>query len=629
LFHYPFRYEDFSNILPINELTAGITTTVQGKIELISTRRSPVKKKLLTEAVISDKSGSVKVIWFHQPYLTKVLKTGDEIYLSGKTNFDRYDIQLVNPIYEKVKKETLHTARLIPIYPLTERLTQKQIRFLINSVLSLAEDIDDLLPKNILKSHKFIGINDAIKQIHFPKDYNQVKSALQRLKFDELLLLQLQVQLSRQELEKSNSSPITFKKRKTQDFVNSLPFNLTNDQRKTSWEILQDLQETKPMNRLLEGEVGSGKTIVAAIALLNVVLNKKQVVFMAPTEILAKQHYKTLKDLFCDKPINICLVTRTQISHNKQKEEKTTKTKIITKIKKGEVDVIVGTHSLIQEKMDFSDLSLVIVDEQHRFGVKQRKTLKDKSGDKNTFPHFLSMTATPIPRTLALSLYGDLDISIIKELPKERKKIITQIISPKDRSKAYKFIEEKIKEGRQAFVVCPLIDPSDKLGVKSVTEEYEKLNTEVFPKLKIGLLHGKLKTEAKEEVMNDFIKNKINILVSTSVVEVGVDIHQSYCILFTESFSKKIKDRMQALVDYNDGFKLAEKDLEFRGPGQIYGTVQSGYIASLKLASLSDYELIKIAKAESHKLLNISPDLNKFPKLQERILNIQNTVHWE
>lgn len=681
IFHFPFRYEDFSKILPISKLEAGIAATIRGKIELIANRRSPRKRKFLTESVVSDKTGSVKVIWFNQPYLTKVLKTGDEVFLSGKVNFDRYDIQLINPIYEKAGKlETIHTARLVPIYSTTEKLTQKQIRFLIKSVIALSKDIPDWLPDDIKKRLKLLSLDQALKQIHFPKNYEQIDQALQRLKFDELLLFLLQVLFSKRDLKESKATGIKFFEKETKKFVESLPFKLTSDQRKASWEILQDLQKEKPMNRLLEGEVGSGKTIVVAIAILNTVLSGMQAVFMAPTEILASQHFETLSSIFNKLEIEIGLLTRTnrQITsaHRRRLAEAgndksstysgsaadrqtTTKSKILGMIKRGELQIIVGTHTLIQEDINFKDLNLIVVDEQHRFGVEQRKTIKEKSGNIDTTPHFLSMTATPIPRTLALSLYGDLDLSIIKQLPKERKKVITQITPPAERSEAYNFIEEKIKEGRQAFVICPLIDPSDKLGVKAVTEEFEKLSQEIFPQLKIGLLHGKLKTVDKEEVMKKFLANEINILVSTSVVEVGVDVpnaavmmiegaerfglsqlhqfrgrvgrskHQSYCLLFTESNSQKTKNRLQALVDCNDGFELAEKDLEFRGPGQIYGTEQSGFIQNLKLASFGDYELIKLAKREAENLLKASPNLEKYPSLKEKVRQLQKKIHWE
>ncbi|MBU1165291.1 ATP-dependent DNA helicase RecG [Patescibacteria group bacterium] len=658
LFHFPFRYDDFSKVSDIKNLIPNTQATIRGKIELINSRRSPQKRRFLTECVVSDKTGTIKVIWFNQPYLTKVLNVGELVYLSGKVGFDKYEQQMINPVYEKAnKKETIHTARLVPIYPTTQNLSQKQIRFLISSVINLAEALSEWLPDQVVEKYHLLSLGQAISKIHFPTTYNDAQKALDRLKFDELLLFIIQVLLSRQDIEHSTAESIEFNKNITKEFVSSLPFELTNDQKMTSWEILRDLEKETPMNRLLEGEVGSGKTVVAAMAISNALASGKQVAFMAPTEILTQQHFETLNWLLEKQNIEIALLTRTTIKTTNR--AKLSKSKLIELIKNNEIKLIVGTHSLIQADVKFNNLGLVIVDEQHRFGVEQRKSIKEKSGNKNTSPHFLSMTATPIPRTLALSLYGDLQLSIIKEMPKERKKVITEVVTPNKREESYKFIKEKVNEGRQAFVVCPLIDPSDKLGVKAVAEEFEILKEEIFPNLSVGLLHGKLKTDQKKEIMNDFLANKINILVTTTVVEVGVNIpnaaimmiegaerfglaqlhqlrgrvgrstHQSYCLLFSDSNTQKTIDRLQALVESSDGFELAEKDLEFRGPGQLYGKEQSGYIQSLKLASLFDYEIIKVARKQAQEFLEQSPDLKKFPKILERIIEQKQETHPE
>ena len=610
----------------------------------------------MTEGLVADPTGSIKVIWFNQPFLTKVLNPGDELYLSGKVAFDRYTLQLVNPVYEKAKKqETTHTARLVPIYPLTENLTQKQIRFLIKESLPAVSLVADFLPAVIIEDFDLIDLSTALKQIHFPRNQKSLAQAVKRLKFNELFLFQLQVLMSKIEHDSSRAELIKFYEVQTKEFVDQLPFKLTNDQRRAGWAIISDLQKTKPMNRLLEGEVGSGKTVVAVIALLNVFLNNQQSVLMAPTEILAAQHYKNISNLFRGVDLKIALLTRSQALINGQAS---TKKRILNQIKSGAIQVVIGTHALIQEKIEFNNLALAIIDEQHRFGVSQRRLLKEKSGNPQTVPHLLSMTATPIPRSLALALYGDLDLSVIRELPKERKKIVTKVVEPSGRLAVYQFIREQIQAGRQAFVICPLIDPSDKLGVKAVTQEYDRLKKDIFPDLEIGMLHGKLKPAVKEEIMADFLARKSDILVATSVVEVGVDVanasimliegaerfglaqlhqfrgrvgrslHQSHCFLFTENENEKTKARLQALVTAKDGFELAEYDLKFRGPGEIYGIRQSGWL-DFRIAQLTDYQIISETKKAAEIIISSSPDLKKYPALRQKTEQFIQSIHWE
>ena len=813
LFYYPFRYDDFSQITTIDKLQPDTVVTIKGKIEIIQNKRSLIKKKIITEALVADPTGSIKAIWFGQPFLTKAIKPGDEVYLSGKVDYDYYGIQLTSPSYEKIsswKKETVHTARLVPIYSVTENLTQKQIRFLTKLVLPLVQKIEDWLPEEIKKELFFSDLAIALSQIHFPASQANLEKARHRLKFEELFLIQLQTQSLKQELQKSKAYSIKFKEEETKKFVQSLPFKLTDAQRKTAWQILQNIEKDKPMNRLLEGEVGSGKTVVATIAILNTVLNGYQVAYLAPTEILAKQHFETISGLLKDWKVNVGLLTRTDrriilktnnhesmtnisriheidsshtppspevsscspevsSSHTSRSLEvslpkKTSlsrspevsspreisllrspevsspreiqeikKSELIKKIKNGQVDILIGTHALLEENVQFKNLALAIVDEQHRFGVEQRARLLENSSipsvipslrsgqalrsdvitdpkslswsdnDRNpvavrsvilrsdvlvgpkdpvasqtkssttdsqiirknshtnscVLPHFLSMTATPIPRSLALVLYGDLDLSVINELPAERKKIITKIVEPTDRQKAYAFIREEIKKGRQVFVVCPLIDPSDKLGVKSAKDEYEKLKKQIFPDLKIGLLHGRLKSKEKEKTRQEFLDNKINILVATSVIEVGVDIpntsvmmiegaerfglaqlyqfrgrvgraeHQSYCFLFTETSGQKTQERLKAILTAKNCFELAEKDLEIRGPGEIYGVQQSGYLDNLKIARLTDYSIIQEAKQWAEKILENDPDLKNHPLLKEKLVELEKPMHLE
>ncbi|OGF23280.1 ATP-dependent DNA helicase RecG [Candidatus Falkowbacteria bacterium RBG_13_39_14] len=692
VFYFPFRYDDFSQVLKISGLKPGLRASVEGRIDLIQNKRSPVKRKIITEAMITDDSGTIKAVWFNQPFLTKSLRIGDKVFLAGRVDYDFHGIQMTSPSYEKLgyQKETIHTARLVPVYSITENLTQKQIRTLIKIALDMAGEIEEYLPDEILGKYSFLAIREALNEIHFPSSNEKMRESKRRLKFDELFLLQLEAQILRYNLRQKKSPLIEFKAHEVVEFVKSLPFKLTDAQRKAAWEILKDLRETRPMNRLLEGDVGSGKTVVAAISMYNAALNGYQAVMMAPTEILARQHFNGLSKLFSGFGISAGLLTRTALeisakggsasggrnclsakaSAQAGKLEislsdksamikgKIKKAKIIEMINNGDIDIVIGTHALLQEKVEFKNLALAIIDEQHRFGVEQRKMLREKSGDPLTMPHFLSMTATPIPRSLALTVYGDLDLSILDEMPVGRKKIITKVVAPQNRGKAYDFIKKQIEQGRQSFVICPLIDPSDKMGFKSVTEEYKKLDKEIFKDISIGMLHGKMKSKEKEDVMARFLSLDIKILVSTAVVEVGVDVpnasvmmiegadhfglaqlhqfrgrvgrseHQSYCLLFAESSGQNSYERLAALEQSNNGFELAEKDLEFRGPGQVYGVEQSG-IPDLKIATLSDYGIIKEAKQEAEKLMEIDSSLDKWPALKEKVARVVDRVHLE
>lgn len=678
IFYFPFRYDNFSAILKINALKPGIMASVKGRIDLIENRRSPMKRKIITEAMISDETGTIKAVWFNQPFLTKTLRIGDYIFLAGRVDYDYYGIQMTSPSYEKpgYAKEPVHTGRIVPIYSLTENLTQKQIRTLINIVINLADEIEEFLPAEIILKYNFPSLSKSLREIHFPSDESFLAAAKRRLKFDELFLIQLQSQILKYNLKSKKARALPFKREDIISFVESLPFKLTEAQRKAAWEIFKDLEKSQPMNRLLEGDVGSGKTVVAAMVMYNTVLNKRQAVMMAPTEILARQHFKSISGLMNNFSVQIALLTRTgrelggiksgelQITNGKDGHEvKITKAKILSSLKGGEIDIVIGTHALLQEKVEFKNLGLAIIDEQHRFGVEQRKMLREKSGisaqsDKSTMPHFLSMTATPIPRSLALTIYGDLDLSILDEMPQDRKKIITKVVAAENRQKAYDFIKNQIKEGRQAFVICPLIDPSDNFGFKSVTQEYKRLNNEIFKDLSIGLLHGKLKPGEKDKVMEKFSKNEIQLLVSTSVVEVGVDIpnasvmmiegadhfglaqlhqfrgrvgrgtFQSYCLLFSESVSQNSYERLSALENSDNGFELAEKDLRFRGPGQVYGVKQSG-IPELKIANMSDYDIIKKTKNEAQKIMEKDSTLESWPALKRKIEGTIKRVHLE
>lgn len=657
LLYFPYRYEDYSQNLSIKNLKIGDKASIVGQIEFIQNKRSFRRRMYVTEALVSDNTGEMKVIWFNKPFIGKNLKVGDKISLAGKVEGDYTGFQMNSPIYEKINSSGLiHTQGIIPIYHLTYNLTQKQIRFLIKQVIILADQIKEWLPAEIIKRQSLLTLNEAIKKIHFAKDLKEVEQARKRLAFNELFLVQLRSQIIKNELEKANAPKIIFKEKETKEFVNSLPFSLTAAQKKSAWEILQELNSNKPMSRLLEGDVGSGKTIVAVLAMINVFLNKKQSALMAPTEVLAKQHFDTICKLMVNYNVSVGLITRNHQIMNK-------KEKIVNNIRKNHnslfvihnSDIIIGTHSLIQEKISFKNLALAIIDEQHRFGVEQRKLLISKAGCKFT-PHLLSLTATPIPRTLALALYGDLNLSIINQMPSGRKPILTKVVPEEKRVAAYDFIRKQVKEGRQVFVICPLIDISDKLGVKSVKEEYIKLNEVIFPDLEIAMLHGKLKAEEKEKIMQKFKANQIKIVVSTSVIEVGIDMpnatimmiegadrfglaqlhqfrgrvgrgeYQSYCFLFTESKSENTKKRLVAMEKYNDGFALSKIDLKFRGPGELYGINQSGF-PELKIASLFDYGLIKQTHEEIKKLLK--KDINNYPNILAKIKENFQLIHLE
>ena len=651
LYHFPNRYEDFSKIIPIADLKLDETATIQGEVLKIENTRTFKKRMSLTEALIKDPSGSVKIIWFNQPFLINNIKQGKKISLSGKYTIGKNGPYISSPSYELLTlgKIPTHTAGIVPIYPETTGLGSRFLRYYIKLILPAIIQIQEFIPDEILKKNNLPHIQIALKNIHFPKNLKSAEEAKKRFAFEELFLLQLFVLKQKQKIKKENAFKIPFNEELIKGFVDSLPFKLTNAQRKTAWEIFLDLGKNQPMNRLLQGDVGSGKTVVATMAGLEVAKAGYQVAFMAPTEILAQQHFREIKKLLDGFDIEIGLLT----GDEKKFSDST--------------DIVIGTHALIQKNVKFNNLALVIVDEQHRFGVEQRAALVRA----DIFPHLLSMTATPIPRTLALTIYGDLDISLLDEMPKGRQKIITSIVSPKERESAYEFIRREIKKGRQCFVICPRIDPSTSLGasplnesprkllwaeVKAVKEEYEKLDKKVFPDLKIEMLHGRIKSKEKERIMSNFKAGKTAILVSTSVIEVGIDIpnatvmmiegadrfglaqlhqfrgrvgrgkHQSYCFLF--STSGETTARLRALQKCENGFELAEKDLEIRGPGQFYGVAQSG-LPDLAMASLKDLDLIKIVRSEALNLLKKDPDLRSCPLLFEKLSQFKQTIHFE
>lgn len=651
LFYLPFRYDDFADTKLINDLKDGDTANITATIDLIQNKRSFKRKMQITEALVRDDSGYLKVIWFNQPFLTRTLQVGDDISLAGKVSENYGQIQMVSPNYEKISAaDILHTKGLVPNYHSTNSLSQKQIRSAIKQVLSLSEKVEDWLPESLRKNLQLIDLRKALIKIHNPQEFQDIKDATRRLAFTELFLRQLKSQSIKRSLKNLKAYPIPFNEEVSRSFVSGLDFPLTNAQKKAAWEILKDLKKDAPMSRLLEGDVGSGKTMVAMMALLNVAISKRQGALMVPTEILAEQHFKTISRYLYKYDVKVALLT----SHRKEVNFELNGGKIVE-----EADVLIGTHALIQSKVKIPRLSLAIVDEQHRFGVKQRQAII--GSEEKEVPHFLSMTATPIPRSMALAIYGDLDLSLIDELPKGRQPIKTTIVTNKNRDTAYDFIRKELNNGRQAFVICPLIEESSKLGVRAAESEFKRLQKEIFPEFKVGLLHGKMKPKDKEKIMEEFVANEIQVLVSTSVIEVGVDVpnatimvieaaerfglaqlHQfrgrigrsklaSYCFLIPtqENISnQKTIERLEALTKHNDGMELSKIDLKLRGAGDLYGTIQSGF-DELQISALFDLETIKKARDEAANIIASDPEFKKHPAIKNKLGEWERKTHLE
>ena len=631
--HFPRTYDNQTEIRQVAYIVRDEQNTVKVTVHQIKNIRTR-SRKVLTEAKVSDESGALSVVWFNQPFLINQIKPGMEVILSGKIKFAFGKVSMQSPSVEIVKDEQIHTARLVPVYPETEGVSSRWLRTQIYQHLSLADQFEEFLPIEFKEKYSLMPKAWAIKQVHFPTGEKELKTARFRLAFEEMLLMQLNVQMKRKAWQQSQDEgkKMPMRSEEIKMFVSKLPFQLTKDQKITAFEILKDMEKSVPMLRLLQGDVGSGKTVVAAIALYQAVRSGYQGALMAPTEILARQHAKTLLPLFGQYGIRAELLVGSTTESSKND--------LVLALKNKTLDVIIGTHALIQERVGFSNLGLAIVDEQHRFGGQQRALLKTHGS-----PHLLLMTATPIPRSLALTLYGDQDLSLIKELPPGRQKIITRVVSENERRKAYLFVDDQIAKGRQVFVVCPLIEESEILEVKAATEEYERLQNDIFPKRKIGLLHGRMKPKEKEGVMKSFADKELDILVSTSVIEVGIDVpnatmmliegadrfglaqlhqfrgrvgrseYQSYCLLFTDSKSSTSNQRLRAMEKHHSGFDLAELDLELRGPGEIYGTKQSG-LPDFKMATLTDSDLIYKTREAAETLLNEDITLEKFPALK-------------
>ncbi len=637
--HYPFRYEDFSQIAPINEAKIGEKITLQGEIWSIKNIYTR-SRKVLTQALFNDGTAPIELTWFNQSYLTKSIQPGDRLQISGKVSKYKSKISIVAPVWEKISMDSgqltmdknLHTGRLVPVYSETFGLTSKWLRAKIASILPQVIDEEvDFLPDEVRLN--MLPLRESLQKIHFPENLNEAKEARDRLGFDELFLIQLATQKARLEWRKREVvKPFSIDPKDLEKFLKLLPFSLTNAQRRVVDEICDDLKKTAAMNRLVQGEVGSGKTVVAAAITYVAFVNGLRTLFMAPTEVLAFQHFANLEKILTPLGMKVGIYTG-------------------SKKQAAESDVIVGTHALISGKLAVENVGMIVVDEQQRFGVEQRTVLRSKA----TVPHFLTMTATPIPRTVALTMYGDLDISIIDEVPAGRQQVRTHVVRAAKRADAYKFIHGKVKEGDQAYIVTPLIEESEILQAKAAKVEFENLQKDIFPDLKLGLLHGRMKSKEKEAVLQSFKEGVIDILVSTSVVEVGVDVpnatimliegaerfglsqlhqlrgrvgrgeKQSFCFLFSSTPEAQVVSRLKNLEKTFNGLKLAELDLQIRGSGEIFGVRQSGRF-NLKIASFSDLELIERARGSARLLLQNDPTLDKYPSLQGKLADLASFV---
>jgi len=652
LYFFPRRYVDYSRRKSISELIEGEEQTIIGTIW--QARVATLGNRRGTEAIVGDETGNIRVVWFNQPYLAKSFRTNARIVISGTVSIFKGHKVFESPEWELLgDKELIHTGRLVPVYPLTQGLYPRQVRkWTKETVDGYAWQLSDFLPAEIKTRCQLLDLPTAITQIHYPDDQTTAGRARGRLSFDELFLLQLGVLARKRDWQEGQpGNAFHIDREVISRFLRCLPFTLTRAQEHVLQEILTDLKQAKAMSRLLQGEVGSGKTVIATLALLIAAANGYQGALMAPTEVLAEQHYTNICNYlsqvgsqepssepgdgtircytsFLSRPLTIALLTGSLSSAEKES--------LHGKIKHGEVDIVIGTHALIQKEVEFNKLGLAVIDEQHRFGVLQRSALRQKGFT----PHVLVMTATPIPRTMALTLYGDLDLSVIDELPPGRQVVKTKCLKPQDREKAYTFLHRQVSNGRQAFIICPLIEESEILEAKAATTEYERLSREVFPDLRLGLLHGQMPGPEKEEVMRHFRGGELDILVSTSVVEVGIDVprasvmmvegaerfglsqlhqfrgrvgrdkEQGYCLLIPEKLSPEARERLQLMERVHNGFALAEKDLELRGPGEFFGTHQSG-LPDLKLAKLTDLRSLELARREAITLFQKDPNLKK------------------
>ena len=688
LYHFPVRYADASSYRSISGLTDGSHVTIRGTVKKIQTKKSWKTKVPMSEGVVEDVSGTIPVIWFNQPYLAKMLSVGQTVELTGKVSLYKDKLTLVNPSTKEEKNLPIDShdslfgsgtgGVLTLLYAESKGVSSEWFSHAITRALSELKHIEDHIPEEVLKEYSLPSLFSALVWIHSPKKEDDAQKARKRFAFDEILQINLARGIEREKVKKQKAYSIDTKTVATDSFIKRFPFPLTNAQQTSIDAVLADLEKETPMSRLLEGDVGSGKTAVAAVATYATVLNRPQsngakqtfgnlqVAYMAPTEILATQHFESFIEYFKGTGISIALITGsgcrkfpTKVASSQTPWTTISRTQLQKWIANGEIPIVIGTHTLIQKSLTFKHLALAIIDEQHRFGLNQRKGLAKKDSH---FPHLLSMTATPIPRTLALTIYGDLDLSLLDEMPKGRKQVLTEIVLPDKRERTYEALKALLKEGRQVYIICPRIDEPDPekekaVVAKSVTEEAKRLQKEIFPEYRIGILHSKMSKDKKEDTMRDFSEHKIDILVATSVVEVCVNVpnataiviegaerfglaqlhqlrgrvmrstHQSYCYLFAEAKTEKTKERLTLFTKAKNGFELAEYDLQLRGTGELTGLKQWG-ISDIGMEALRNIKLVKSAQRSAKMLLQKDPSLSRYPLLQQAVAFYEH-MHFE
>lgn len=642
LWHLPVRHEDYSQLRTINQLEPGEQVTIIANLWDVKTRKISMKREMV-QGIVADGTGTLHATWWNK-YVVKQLKPGSTLRFSGKVGLYMGQKTLDNPLFEDADTDMVSTGRLAPVYHLTEGLSQKRVRELIRQALDeFAHFMSDPLANSLREAYDLPDLPTALQQVHFPDNQEQLTRARKRLAFEEFLYIQLGVLQRRRELQRQPAPALPSDAALLQQFTARLPFALTGAQQRVIGEIVQDIARTIPMTRLVQGDVGSGKTAVAAGAMWVASANGIQSALLAPTQILAEQHHRGISRLLDGlnrpdgQPLQVALLTGRIIGNEREQ--------ILAGLRGGEIDIVVGTTALIQEQVEFTTLGFIVVDEQHRFGVEQRGALRSKSVQQ---PHLLVMSATPIPRSLALTIYGDLDVSVIDEMPPGRMEVKTKSFRPRERERLYGFLRREVEAGRQGFIVYPLVEESDKVDVGAAVEEHKRLSQEIFPDLRLALLHGRMSGSEKDEVMSAFAAGEYNILVSTSVIEVGIDIpnaslmviedaerfglaqlhqfrgrvgrgqHQSYCALVSKAENAEAQERLRALEETNNGFVLAEKDLELRGPGEFLGTKQSG-LPELRIAHLSDVATLSLAREAALKIFESDPELREQPPLQKQV----------
>lgn len=642
LWHLPHRYDDFSQMRTIAQLRPGEQVTIIANVWDVRERKVGINR-VIVQAILGDSTGTLHATWWNK-WIAKQLKPGSTLRFSGKVGLYMGQKTLDNPVFEELDDERVATGRLSPVYRLTEGLNNNRLRNLIYDVLEgYVQFVPDPLPESIRQEYDLLDLPTALEQIHFPDSYERLEAARRRLAFEELFYIQLGVQQRRAALQQEAALPLPLSDERFEQFCQALPFDLTGAQQRVIDEIRRDLARSIPMTRLVQGDVGSGKTAVAAAAMWAAVGHGAQAALLAPTQILAEQHHRGIDRLLSQlqrpdgQPVNVALLTGRVTGQAREQA--------LAGLAEGSIDIVVGTTALIQEGVEFNNLGLIVVDEQHRFGVEQRGALRTKGSGQ---PHLLVMSATPIPRSLALTVYGDLDVSRIDEMPPGRMPVKTKRFTPAERERLYGFIRREVEAGRQAYIIYPLVDESDKLDVGAAVEEHKRLQSQVFPEISVGLLHGRLSGSEKDQVMRDFAKGKHQVLVSTTVIEVGIDVpnatmimiedadrfglaqlhqlrgrvgrgeHASYCALVSRAESPDVRARLDILTETNDGFVLAEKDLELRGPGDFFGTRQSG-LPDLRIAHLTDTATIIAAREAAQKLFAEDPTLARYPLLRSQV----------